>query len=263
MSPITDNPILSPDYSKKPAKELKNQFVQHNKPRQPEATDNPNIPKITPIIKSGYANKEGDEVPVSMRRESFVRPEENQDNAKQQSETEGAETKEKTAEGAKEGEKSQSAPSEASSPEFKGKNSDSDREEPKKEAKREIKKEKELPKKAEEKETIEKPKEEKKELVPSVFGTKTYVKKGFLKYSLWKKDDLRRMTKLGRNERSDLVNQLFPDRNFIRKEDVQKTIRGIEKGRIKPPTSLGAGRIGRARAASVLRGILGEKPRRF
>lgn len=104
--------------------------------------------------------------------------------------------------------------------------------------------------------------EKKFEVPKTVFGRKDFVKKDDLKYSLWKNDDLKQMTKLGRKDRSGLAQEFFPDRNFVRKEDVQKTIRGIEKGQIKPPKALGSGRIGRARATNVLRGMIGEKQKR-
>lgn len=105
---------------------------------------------------------------------------------------------------------------------------------------------------------------EKKIQIPkTVFGTKDFVKKDDLKYSLWKNDNLKQMTKLGRKDRSGLAQEFFPDRNFVRKEDVQRTIRGIEKGQIKPPKSLGTGRMGRTRATNVLRQMIGEKQKKI
>ena len=100
------------------------------------------------------------------------------------------------------------------------------------------------------------------ELPKTVFGEKAYVKKDLLKYSLWKSDDLKKMTKLGRHDRSELAQEFFPNRNFVRKDDVQMKIRKIESGKDKPPKALGTGRIARTRAANVLRGMIGEKQKR-
>lgn len=107
------------------------------------------------------------------------------------------------------------------------------------------------------------PEPEKIELPKTVFGDKAYIKKNVLKNSLWKDDSLRNMTKLGRNERSKLAQEFFPDRHFVRKGDVEEKIRKIEKGQIKPPKVLGEGRIGRTRAANVLRGMIGEKQKKI
>lgn len=104
--------------------------------------------------------------------------------------------------------------------------------------------------------------EKKAELPKTFFGNKSYIKKDDIKYNLWKSDEMKNMTKLGRKGRSELAKEFFPDRHFVRKEDVQKTIRGIEKGQIKPPKALGSGRIGRTRATNVLRGMIGEKQKR-
>jgi hypothetical protein len=100
------------------------------------------------------------------------------------------------------------------------------------------------------------------ELPKTVFGEKAYIKKDLLKYSLWKSDDLKKMTKLGRHDRSGLAQEFFPNRNFVRKDDVQMKIRKIESGKDKPPKALGTGRIARTRAANVLRGMIGEKQKR-
>jgi len=113
-----------------------------------------------------------------------------------------------------------------------------------------------------EKKKAEKPAEI-SEPVKTVFGNKDYVDKKLIKYNLWKSDDLRNMTKLGRNDRASLAQEFFPDRRQVRKEDVKRAIRGIESGKIKPPESLGSGRTGRIRTTNVLRKLIGEKPKKI
>jgi hypothetical protein len=104
--------------------------------------------------------------------------------------------------------------------------------------------------------------QKKAELPKTIFGDKAYVKKGDLKYSLWKSDDLKKMTKLGRHDRADLAQEFFADRQNVRRDDVEQKIRRIESGKDKPPASLGTGRIARTRAVNVLRGIVGGKQKR-
>ncbi len=108
----------------------------------------------------------------------------------------------------------------------------------------------------------EEPGKPEKGVPASLYENKPYIKKSALKFKLWKSDNLRQMTRLGRKERAALAEEFFPNRTYVRKEDVDKVERGIASGRIKPPASLGAGRLGRTRALNVLRGFKGEKPKR-
>lgn len=233
MSPITENPNLSADQPGDPKIETQNKFVHHSRKAEPEKSDleNPNFKTgqitadgtLAPKNPDGQSGQGGASVPATQNPAAGIG----------------------------------SMGSITRHPSF-----------PKPESAAGGKAAKEAnvqDKIKQEKQKREDPKGEKTkaETPPkTVLGDKPYVHKNYLKFNLWKSDELRRSTKLGRNERAGLVKDLFPDRTYVRKDDIKKTIRDIDKGKIKPPAALGSGRIGRTRTTNILRGWLGEKPKK-
>jgi hypothetical protein len=228
---MSDSSNLSPEKGE-PKIEQKDQFASHERPEKTElGPENPDFEQPQPIIKSGEPEKPS--IFSTTERAAFPRAgEEGSDRSGEGSFSAPAPPPQKKTEAAKVSvQKGQKPP-----PPVEDKT---------KEKKTAAKEEKET--------------EGKKEGAPSIFEKNPYVKQSLMKFNLWKSDDLRKTTKLGRSERGALAKEFFPDRHFVRKEDVQKAIRSIESGKVKPPASLGSGRIGRTRATNVLRGFLGEK----